>query len=340
MHAELHLLAQSPVHAPASARDGTSQSPVQMRTVAPLGSLRFRAAPRKLPQIRSITLSKSAEHAGSLQPFANAALQNSQQGSSALQVLLELHDQLQSNVTSQRNGQIRVCYSGVDKGDITVSTEAMELPAEGSTTGLEGTAESGKGWGISAFQPCSPHVPSLYTEDTSPSSSSSSKSSHLHAVWAAEHAAVLPWKLMLLQMHAANLHEQCLACILDCKTGFKHDFAPKQCADGASHKATSSQAAHWRPWSQAEIDAAQTSTSGSSSEPPSGFSNTFTNFVTQTYARYAMDMPSEPWQPLVVCIALLVLTLYSLLCAPSVILHCNCSLHCEQNQCSCQCCAQ
>ena len=54
----------------------------------------------------------------------------------------------------------------------------------------------------------------------------------------------------------------------------------KLCADAGGSAAT-----HWRPYSVAEIEAAQASTSGRSSPLPSGLSNTFTNFVTQTYAR-------------------------------------------------------
>lgn len=75
-----------------------------------------------------------------------------------------------------------------------------------------------------------------------------------------------------------------------------------QHADGASDKARSSEAAHLLPWSQADIDAAQTSTSGRSSEPPSGFSHTFTNFVTQTYARYPMVLHVQYMRVCVVCV--------------------------------------
>ena len=170
------------MHLPLIEADFDQLLTIQMRTVAPLGSLRFQAAPRKLPQITSLILSKSTEHAGSLQPFLDSALQSSRQGVSALEVMLELHEKIQINVAGHRNSQIRVCYSGADKGDITVSIEAVKGRDGASTTGLEGTAESGKGWGISAFQPRSPQVPSLYTEDTSPFSSSSSEPSHLHAV--------------------------------------------------------------------------------------------------------------------------------------------------------------
>ena len=55
--------------------------------------------------------------------------------------------------------------------------------------------------------------------------------------------------------------------------------------DAQSKDAASGQPTDWRPWSQQEILAAQPSTSGRSSENPSGAVNPFTNFVTQTYAK-------------------------------------------------------
>lgn len=59
-------------------------------------------------------------------------------------------------------------------------------------------------------------------------------------------------------------------------------------SDGRCADAGGSEAAHWRPYSAAEMEAAQASTSGRSSPLPSGLSNTFTNFVTQTYARSSL----------------------------------------------------
>lgn len=59
-------------------------------------------------------------------------------------------------------------------------------------------------------------------------------------------------------------------------------------ADRGASSTDGSGAAHWQPYSAAEIDAAQASASGRTSHLPSGLSNTFTNFVTQTYARSSL----------------------------------------------------
>lgn len=66
-------------------------------------------------------------------------------------------------------------------------------------------------------------------------------------------------------------------------------MSDRRCADTGG-----SEAVHWRPHSEAEIDAAQGSTSGRGSPLPSGLSNTFTNFVTQTYARSSLAISAPP----------------------------------------------
>ena len=134
-----------------------------MQTVAPLGSLRFQAAPRQLPQIKSITLNSSANSPGHAQQIFDTAARKSQQGTSTLDVLLEAHDQLQRSV----NGHATISFSGLESGDIQVSVGTVKSPDEASITGLEGTAKSGKGWGITAFQSRSPEVPSLHKDSIS-----------------------------------------------------------------------------------------------------------------------------------------------------------------------------
>lgn len=66
--------------------------------------------------------------------------------------------------------------------------------------------------------------------------------------------------------------------------------------DRATDSTETSEAAHtqWQPYSAADIEAAQASTSGRSNDAPSDLSNTFTNFVTQTYARSSLLVHFQP----------------------------------------------
>ena len=146
---------------------------LQVQTVAPLGSLRFQAAPRQLPQTKSIRVSSSTESSGSIEQTLETALEKGQQGTATLDVLLEAHQQLQDRIS----GYTSVCFSGVECGDIEVSIKSVKGPHEVSITGLESTAKSGKGWGISAFQPRSPQVPSLHNMTVSTTDSSTGESS-------------------------------------------------------------------------------------------------------------------------------------------------------------------
>ena len=59
-------------------------------------------------------------------------------------------------------------------------------------------------------------------------------------------------------------------------------------ASGAAH-------AQWQPYTPADIEAAQASTSGRSFNSSLGLSNTFTNFVTQTYARSSLLTDAPLW---------------------------------------------
>lgn len=146
----------------------------QVHTVAPLGSLRFQAALRQLPTVKSIRVSSSTQSSGSIQQVLDTALEKCQQGTATSDALLEAHQQLQDSVS----GHTSICFSGVESGDIEVSINPVKAPYEVSITGLEGTAKSGKGWGISAFQPRSPQVPSLHSYPISTTSSSTGGSSY------------------------------------------------------------------------------------------------------------------------------------------------------------------
>ncbi|KAL0049763.1 hypothetical protein WJX82_009526 [Trebouxia sp. C0006] len=66
-----------------------------------------------------------------------------------------------------------------------------------------------------------------------------------------------------------------------------HHAESNNITDG--HTGTSFQPMQWRPWSQQEMDASQASTSGRSDASPSSAVNPFTNFVTQTYAKYQRE---------------------------------------------------
>lgn len=141
---------------------------MQVQTVAPLGSLRFQAAPRQLPQVKSISVSSSTESLVRIEQVLKIAFEKGQQGTATLDALLEAHQQLQDSVS----GRASVSFNGVESGDIKVSVSTVKSPDEASTTGLEASAKSGKGWGISAFQLCSPQVPSLCSNTASTTSSS------------------------------------------------------------------------------------------------------------------------------------------------------------------------
>lgn len=143
-----------------------------MQTVAPLGSLHFQAVPRHLPQIASITITSSTDSSDRSQLAVDTASKESKQGTSTLDVLLKLHDQLQRGV----KGHGSVSFSGVESGNIKVYVDTVSNPQEASVTGLEQTAISGKGWGISAFQPRTPQVPSLRNDCVSTSGSSTGMS--------------------------------------------------------------------------------------------------------------------------------------------------------------------
>ena len=60
---------------------------------------------------------------------------------------------------------MKICFSGLDKGRIAVGITEVGSAAEASITGLEGSATSGKGWGIQPFQLRSQQVPSLQHVD-------------------------------------------------------------------------------------------------------------------------------------------------------------------------------
>ena len=147
---------------------------LQVQTVAPLGSLRFQASPRQLPKVKSIKVSSSTKSSGGIEHVLETAFGKVQQGTATIDVLLEAHQQLQDTV----RGHTSICFSGVESGDIKVTINSVNGPHEVSITGLEGTAKSGKGWGISAFQPRSPQVPSLHGNTISSTSSSTGGSSY------------------------------------------------------------------------------------------------------------------------------------------------------------------
>lgn len=147
---------------------------MQVQTVAPLGSLRFQAAPRQLPPVKSITLSSSTETSGSIPQILKTATEKGQQGTSTLDVLLDAHEQLQATC----NNHASVSFSGVESGDIKASITSVKGPNEASITGLEDTAKLGKGWGIEAFQPRSPRVPSLHSDAMSAVGSRTGRSCH------------------------------------------------------------------------------------------------------------------------------------------------------------------
>ena len=147
-----------------------------MKTVAPLGSLRFQASPRRLPQVKSIQLGSSDKHNASFQHILENVSQHVQQGVSTLDILLETHNGLQAQLTKQGSPHVKVTFAGIDTGDITVSVAAVRSCEEASITGLESTAVLGKGWGISPFQSRSPEVPSLLSEAASDSVGRTGKS--------------------------------------------------------------------------------------------------------------------------------------------------------------------
>ena len=147
---------------------------LQVQTVAPLGSLRFQAAPRQLPPVKSITISSSTENSGSSEQILKTATEKGQQGTSTLDVLLHAHQQMQASCSSPAS----VSFTGIESGDIKASITAVKGPNEASITGLEGTAKLGKGWGITAFQPRSPQVPPLHSDAMSTVGSRTGRSCH------------------------------------------------------------------------------------------------------------------------------------------------------------------
>lgn len=147
---------------------------LQVQTVAPLGSLIFQAAPRQLPPVKSITVSSGTESSGSTEQILKTATERGQQGTSTLDVLLDAHQQLQASCSSHAS----VSFTGIESGDIKASITAVKGPNAASITGLEGTAKLGKGWGITAFQPRSPQVPSLHTDAMNTVGSRTGRSCH------------------------------------------------------------------------------------------------------------------------------------------------------------------
>ncbi|DBA90092.1 TPA: hypothetical protein ACH3X1_003411 [Trebouxia sp. C0004] len=66
-------------------------------------------------------------------------------------------------------------------------------------------------------------------------------------------------------------------------------LAESNITDGLQQTGTPFQPMQWRQWSQQEMDASQASTSGRSDASPPAAVNPFTNFVTQTYAKYQRE---------------------------------------------------
>ena len=54
---------------------------------------------------------------------------------------------------------MQICFNGVETGRVAVAITEVGSAGEASITGLEGSATSGKGWGIQPFQLRSQQVP-------------------------------------------------------------------------------------------------------------------------------------------------------------------------------------
>lgn len=131
-----------------------------MRTVAPLGSLVFQVQPRHLPPLEHIQLSNNLHPlAKSLQDILQSALGHSGQGIPSLTTLTEAHERLQSCLQEQGYSPVQICFNGVETGRVAVAITEVGSAGEASITGLEGSATSGKGWGIQPFQLRSQQVP-------------------------------------------------------------------------------------------------------------------------------------------------------------------------------------
>ena len=122
---------------------------LQMHTVAPLGALTFQVKPRQLPPIQTITPASSALPSDTVQQVLQIAQSRSD---STASVLIEVHDQLQQHLREEgRNQLLSIAFNGVETGNVTVTVVQVETAEEASITGLEGSAKSGKGWGIQTF---------------------------------------------------------------------------------------------------------------------------------------------------------------------------------------------
>ena len=138
-----------------------------MRTVAPLGSLVFQVQPRHLPPIEHIQLSNNLHPlATSLQNILQSALGHSRQGIPSITTLTQAHEQVQFCLQEQGYRYVQICFSGLETGRIAVDITEVGGADEASITGLEGSATSGKGWGIQPFQLRSQQVPPLQQIDT------------------------------------------------------------------------------------------------------------------------------------------------------------------------------
>lgn len=80
---------------------------------------------------------------------------------SSVTALIQAHDSVQARLNEQGCRHVKVAFDGVDIGKISATITEVEAADEASITGLEGSATSGKGWGIQPFEPRSQQVPSL-----------------------------------------------------------------------------------------------------------------------------------------------------------------------------------
>ena len=149
---------------------------LQMHTVAPLQSLRFRVTPRKLPPIQSISISSSSEISSeSLQQALQMAFNESSQHKCSVTALAEVHDRLQAQLTEHGHEYVNIAFDAIHTGNVEVVITDVASSDEASITGLEASAKSGKGWGMQPFQCRAQQVRSIF--DTIPGTRSSTGTS-------------------------------------------------------------------------------------------------------------------------------------------------------------------
>lgn len=126
----------------------------RIQTAAPLGAVEFYLTPRKLPEIKEITIEVCAKDldvdSSVLEGICKTLREKSKSNSLTLDVLMHARAEIYKLLkTMNKTNRFSTSFSGIESGFISV--QIVESSNDVHLTGLESTAHGGKGIGIQPF---------------------------------------------------------------------------------------------------------------------------------------------------------------------------------------------